>query len=275
MSPSSFTSLEIANAPHSDRFFPMRKAEAMLIPATEYVTWVDADGFFVGNCSDMLAPTRKDGIHVRVRGVHEFEEFFQEPGLSSPKDPSMGVPVEWARSWARDVGVPESTQPRINCGVSSCFLSVHRSQRLFLERWDRQITSVFSGRRIRSFLKDGPYRLIDEPVLSSLLMYLSGAPTPTEFQLDKREDKMFYHIVGVPKPWVWWSPHTWRFHDKVMDIIRWARERGFIEPPLPLSLNPDREWIHKPTLFFSYGIRAASKFKKNLLGSKILVFLLR
>ena len=43
------------------------KPEIMLAADTDYITWVDGDGFFTGNCSSRLIPERPDEIHIRKR----------------------------------------------------------------------------------------------------------------------------------------------------------------------------------------------------------------
>jgi len=246
-----FGDVEIVTAPKSDRSFATRKAEAMLVPTSEYVTWVDADGFFLGNCSELLPPESPEDIHIRVREDAEFSSYLVASGDSRKRG-------EYARIWARDVGVPEDAMPRIRNGVSSCFLSVHRSQRPFLEWWDRQMLAVLVDRS----LKRGPYYLLDEPVLSSLLMYLPNAPLPKEFRLDKVLNRRFRHMVGVPKPWVCWSAETWRFHSEVMEIISWSRGQGFIDLRLPFCLNPDHGRFHRSTLFLAYAIRLKMRLRK-------------
>lgn len=39
----------------------------MLEATTDYVTWVDADACFKGNCSNLLRPPAADQIHIRMR----------------------------------------------------------------------------------------------------------------------------------------------------------------------------------------------------------------
>src|SRR5690606_6291165 len=53
------------------------KATAMMLPDTEYMTWVDCDGIFLGNCSKRLT-VPKDQMHIRLRSPLETQSVFRK-----------------------------------------------------------------------------------------------------------------------------------------------------------------------------------------------------
>ena len=68
------------------RFYPLDsfrrsltccKAQVMLQAETDYITWVDSDGFFVGNCSARLIPETPGEIHARMRSPEEQPQAFK------------------------------------------------------------------------------------------------------------------------------------------------------------------------------------------------------
>ena len=80
------------------------KPQVMLQAQTDYITWVDSDGYFTGNCSEQLIPLREDEIHIRMRSAAENRRVFR--GHSGNGD---AIPREILEVWRRDVG---STDPQ-------------------------------------------------------------------------------------------------------------------------------------------------------------------
>ena len=69
-----------------------RKPEVMLLadPDARYLTWVDSDGFFIGNCSHRLIPHQPHHIHVRRRAPAENPLAFR--GFTAPGEDGTAIP---------------------------------------------------------------------------------------------------------------------------------------------------------------------------------------
>ncbi|MGE4302336.1 MAG: hypothetical protein AB7F40_12135 [Victivallaceae bacterium] len=237
--------VKFVSAGESKKNMTCRKPEAMLHADTEYITWCDCDAFFEGNCSEWLAPAEPGGIHVRLRSEADNGATFSRAGLYAPGEKPGPIPKVMLDTWRRDVG--ELEESRLPACVSACFLSVHRSRRFFLERWRDQMAKVLPD--ADHGVVDAATRAyfqLDESVLNSLLCFMKDAPEVGQFMLDRVPGRRFVHFVTYPKPWQWWSPASLRAHDRVMELVRWCRERGLIDRPLPFPLNPRYARLHRP-----------------------------
>ena len=211
------------------------KAQVMLQAETDYITWVDSDGFFSGNCSARLIPETPDQIHVRMRSAAEQPQAFK--GYSYGEDGHQ-IPQAVLEVWKRNVGGLET--PRIARSCSACFLSVHRSARPFLEKWHEQMMTVLPATNIGVVdpsLKY--YHQLDESVLNSCLAFFPGAPRVAEtYRLDKNPEELFIHFIGQPKPWQGWAPSAFRHFDRYVSVMEFAQSAGWKLPgPVPMSLK--------------------------------------
>ena len=212
------------------------KAMAMLQAETDYITWVDGDGFFVGNCSPRLIPETPDQIHVRMRSADEQPQAFR--GYTYGEDGHQ-IPQAVLEVWKKNVGGLDT--PRITRSCSACFLSVHKSARPFLQKWHEQMMKVLPAGNVGVVdhtLKY--YHMLDESVLNSVLSFYPGAPRVSdEYRLDKDENELFRHFWGNPKPWNGWTRYSFRHFDAYTAVADWAVEQGCKLPgPLPYCLKP-------------------------------------
>lgn len=211
------------------------KALVMLQPETDYVTWVDSDGFFVGNCSARLIPETPDQIHIRMRSAVEQPQAFK--GYTYGEDGHQ-IPQAVLDVWKKNIGGLDT--PRIPRSCSACFLSVHKSARPFLEKWHEQMMTVLPATNIGVVdpsLKY--YHQLDESVLNSCLAFFPQAPRVAEtFRLDKDPNEIFIHFIGQPKPWQGWPPMALRHFDHYVSVVEFAQKQGWRMPgEIPFSLN--------------------------------------
>ena len=235
------------------------KPTVMEQAGTEYITWIDGDGFFFGNCSKRLPPLSPDEIHIRMRGPEENASAFH--GYSFGED-GRSIPKAVLDTWRADVG--SGQEPRIprNCVASS--FSIHRGAIPFLHKWDEQMIKVLPAGNVGVVdhsLKY--YHMLDESVLNSVLCFDSGAPRVSDsYRLDKDRNEFFGHFGGFLKPWVAWTPNSFRHFDKYTAIAAWAIEQGFRLPgPLPYTLKASNKTICR---LLRHPIQIKTKIQKRL-----------
>lgn len=211
------------------------KPHMMLQADSDYITWVDSDGYFIGNCSARLIPETPDQIHIRMRSAEEQPQAFK--GYTYGED-GHRIPQAILDVWKKNVGGLDS--PRIPRSCSACFLSVHRSARPFLEKWHEQMMTVLPATDVGVVdfsLKY--YHQLDESVLNSCLAFFPGAPRVAEtFRLDKSREERFIHFIGQPKPWQGWTPRAFRHFDSYVAVAEFAQSRNWRLPgelPFPLK----------------------------------------
>ena len=203
---------------------------------TEYITWIDGDGFFIGNCSKRLPPLSPDEIHIRMRQPEENSQAFR--GYEYGED-ARSIPKAVLDAWKADVG--SDSEPRIPRNCVACSFSIHRSAVPFLRKWHEQMMKVLPAGNVGVVdhtLKY--YHMLDESVLNSVLCFYSGAPRVSDsYRLDKDPNELFGHFGGAPKPWIGWAPHSFKHFDKYTAVADWAVGQGYKLPgPLPFSLDP-------------------------------------
>ena len=211
------------------------KAMLMLQADTEYITWVDSDGFFTGNCSARLIPETPDQIHVRMRSEKEQPQAFR--GYTYGED-GHRIPQAVLDVWKRDIGGLDS--PRIPRSCSACILSVHRSARPFLEKWHEQMMTVLPAGNIGVVDRSLKYyHQLDESVLNSCLAFFPGAPRVSDdYRLNKDPNELFVHFIGQPKPWQGWTPHSFRHFDRYVSVMEFAQSQDWKLPgEIPMSLK--------------------------------------
>ena len=235
------------------------KAMMMLKADTDYITWVDSDGFFSGNCSARLIPETPGQIHIRMRSAAEQPQAFR--GYTYGED-GHRIPRAVLEVWQKNVG--GLTEPRIERSCSACFLSVHRSARAFLEKWHEQMMAVLPDNNIgvvdRSLRY---YHQLDESVLNSCLAFFPGAPRVADFyRLDKDPGELFIHFIGQPKPWQGWAPSAFRHFDRYVSVAEFAVSRGW---RLPGKLPPSLKRENRPLCaLLRYPVSLKYKIGKRL-----------
>ncbi len=231
-----FAPIRIVDAPPSKRSMTCRKAEAMLCADTEFMTWIDCDGFFSGNCSGMLAPERPEEIHVRLRGAAEMTGFRRFYG---PGETHGAIPKAMTDVWQRDVG--ERSDAALPGCVSACALSIGATRRDFLERWDRQMKQVLPDDNVGvTDSRTTAYFQTDESVLNSLLSFMKDAPPISSgYRLNRKPGPIYIHFVCHPKPWKGWTDYSFTSYDAYIDVVKWLISQNYRMPgALPFSLRP-------------------------------------
>ncbi|MDD3153711.1 MAG: hypothetical protein PHS41_02500 [Victivallaceae bacterium] len=255
--------ITIVDAPASGRNMTCRKADAMLLATTDYISWIDCDAFFVGNCSGALLTPDINSIRIRVRTVAENAAVFNASGLYAPEDFNGAIPRKVLDVWRKDVN--ESSVPHLKRCVSACAFSMHRSRRDFLERWREQMLRVLP--RVNTGVTANErtaYYQLDESVLNSLLCFMDNSPRPADFLLDQDETQMYWHMANIPKPWQWWGKFSLVHYNQIMRIVAWAGENKLILCRLPFALNSKYQWLHRHLTFWCTFLRIKNKVKHVL-----------
>ena len=211
---------------------------------TGWVCWVDADGLFVGDCSEWLSGDDEDEMRIK---------------RCSPPPPDFTP--ETLSTWQRDVrrfwgnALGES---RYATRVQSGVILLHRKWRPFLGRWDAQINNVLPPDVEILMKKGSAYYQTDESVLGSLLCFDLDAPKVSEqYKFDGKVDRSRYylHFGYNPKPWQMWNTWAMRFREEAYRTVEWLVEKGVVrksEVPLPLRrgwwplyrcLAPAAPWV--------------------------------
>lgn len=234
------------------------KPDAMLLADTDFVTWVDCDALFYGNCS-LLLPPEPGYIHIRRRGytenAHGFAEFY------APGERPGPIPAEVLDIWRRDVG--ENSEPAFDTCSSACFISIAREHCFILEKWREQIAKVMPEDNVGIVDKRSKaYFQTDESVLNSILCFAAGAPKVSpEYKLDKNSDAFFIHFNYQPKPWQLWNDYTVRHYDRTLTVLEWALEKGYKTPgPVPFSLQRKYRTVSKLLAPFTRNYYRVRKF---------------
>lgn len=220
------------------------KPEVMLHADTDYMTWVDSDGFFVGNCSQLLIPDTTAEIHVRMRSNAENPLAFR--GYTQDGEDGHTIPKHILEAWKIDIG--ENNEAANPCSCSACFLSVHNSARPFLQKWHEQMMKMLPQSNVGVVDRSLKYyHQLDESVLNSVLCFSKCAPKVTKsYHLDKSAEQIFIHFVGRPKPWVGWVPSSIRHFDNYVSVVEFAQQQNWQLPgPLPYSLQRKHHRICK------------------------------
>ncbi len=255
---SQFKDVTVVDAARGQHSLTCQKPNVMLMAKTKYVTWVDCDGYFHGNCSDLLCPADEGIIHIRQRSLRENKMVY-------PASPTGGVPQEILDVWRKDVG--EREMPSYDTCCSCCFLSVATCQSAFIARWRDQMNKVLPTGDIGVVdRRSKAYFQTDESVLNSLLFYMNDAPKVADtFKLDKKADAIFIHFVAHPKPWHAWGPQSIRHYATYIAVANYLRRNYKLPSEIPFSLR----WENK---FWCSCLQYPVKFRYKLsrLKKKIL-----
>ncbi len=194
---------------------------------TDWVCWADADGMFVGDCSEWLVGSNEDEIDIR--------RYDPPPSDFTPENLAV-----WRSDVAKLCGdaLPESRYPtRLNAP----FIVVHRKWKLFLERWQKQIETVLPL-DVGIIMKHGSaYFQTDESVLGSLLCFDPKAPLVTKnYRANGSVDRSRYyaHFAYNPKPWQMWNSHSLRWRNDLLAVADWLVSEGYVKrSELPRTLT--------------------------------------
>ncbi len=229
-----FANVKIFEAKPTQRSLACSKGEAMLHAQTDYITWVDCDGFFDGNVSNILTPPAENIIHIRKRSPEENRLAFATHKYGESGET---IPEYITTQWQKDVA--NAGEQRLFQCCSDCFFSVHKQYRDFIALWDDQMKKVLPvGNQGVVDNRQKYYHQLDESVLNSLLAFAPNAPKVIEkYQMDCHDAK-YIHFVCQPKPWVDWIRYSFLHYEKYLEVVDFLIENGYKLPSsLPLSLN--------------------------------------
>lgn len=223
---------------------------------TDWVCWADADGLFVGDCSEWLQGNDAGEITIRR---------YDPP----PPDFTPETLAVWRRDVERHCGgaLPES---RLATRVNTAFIVVHRRWRAFLGRWRRQLEAVLPS-DVGIVMQQGTaYFQTDESVLASLLCFDPEAPEVTTcYKANGSADKSRYyvHFAYNPKPWQMWNAHAARWREEAYATVDWLLSEGVVrasDVPLPLR----RDWwpVYRALAPAAPLVWRAKKLKRKVFG---------
>ena len=221
---------------------------------TDWVCWADADGMFVGDCSEWLTGDSPD--EIVVRRCYPVPEDFNKKNLEI-----------WRNDIERHLGSALS-ECRYDTRFNDSFVVIHRRNIPFLRHWEAQIKNVLPP-DVEIIIKKGTaYFQTDESVLGSLLCFDPAAPKVSDqSRANDNVDKSRYfaHIAYNPKPWQMWNSYSLKWHDVVMSGVDWLISNRFVAPSeLPLSLR--RSWwpVCRAFAWTAPWVWRATKLKRRL-----------
>lgn len=208
----------------------------MLQTKTPYITWVNADGFFTGNCSGRLPPLLPDQIHLRMLSPDENPLVFR--GFTKSGEDGSTIPEAILNAWRDDVA--GLSKPMITRSCCSYFISVHESARDFLRKWHYQMMAVLpAGDPEDSDPALRFYHLLAGSVLNSVLAFWPQAPrVSAAYALDKDPEACYVHFDSPTKPWNGWSGRTFPYFDRYTEVLQWVQDNKLETPgPVPFALK--------------------------------------
>ncbi|MCB1130222.1 MAG: hypothetical protein KDN05_03775 [Verrucomicrobiae bacterium] len=211
-----------------------RKSEAILSADTEYIAWLDADCMVIGDISSMLIPANGD-FQIRLREPDENAWVWCEHYQNG--DTKGSLPAAVIEKWREDVGQRETPRLDTTC-VANTFV-IHRRHLDFIRQWRAQIAKVLPSSDNGLIDRRSPaYFMIDESVLSSLVMFSDLTPPIGPLQLNRDPKAHVAHFGSSPKPWTRWRKQFWYCHRPVMELMEWLRANGKDAPVLPWAFKP-------------------------------------
>lgn len=237
------------------------KPVIMLKAETEFVTWVDCDGIFAGNCSDRIVG-ETDHLYIRPRVPAESRDLYRRE--REPGDPPDTIPPKILEIWRRDVGEREEPARLYSC--SACVISAHRGQRDFLEKWRQQMLKVLPDDVAVVNKNSVAYFQTDESVLNSLLCFAADAPPVTEnYRANRVGESYFIHFAFNPKPWQMWNPYALRFYDHALDTVEFGIKAGWLpRAELPYTLNRRNKGVCRLLAPMARNVTRFKKLRRKL-----------
>ena len=223
---------------------------------TDWVCWADADGMFIGDCSEWLTGDSPDEIVIRKYD-------------SVPPDFTKENLEIWRKDIERHFGSALS-ESRYNTRFNAPFIIAHRRNIPFLQRWQTQIGNVLPSDVEIIMKKGSAYYQTDESVLGSLLCFDPKAPlVANNYKANGSVDKNRYyaHFAYNPKPWQMWNRRSMIWHDNLMQVVDWLVAERIVAPSdLPLSLR--RGWwpLFRSSTWAAPWVWRAIKLKRRLLS---------
>lgn len=210
-----------------------RKSEALLSAETDYVAWLDADCFLIGDIRKYLIPTNGE-FQIRLRDPRENAWVWRKH--YAPGDIRGELPAAVVERWRADVGQLPSARLKTTC-VTNAFV-LHRRRLDFIREWKSQIAKVIPPVDAGPVDKSSPaYFMTDESVLTSLLAFSNAAPPIADIRLNRDPAAHIAHFGANPKPWKRWRKGVWYCHRHVLELLDWSQAAGFSAPPLPWSFR--------------------------------------
>lgn len=238
-----------------------QKPEIMLKADNDFITWVDCDGIFTGNCSDRLSGGENE-IYIRSRVASEVVELYRRE--RSEGDNLEEIPPAVLDIWHRDVG--ELDEPRRKRSCSAGIISIHKSRLDFIRKWREQMMKVLPLRVDVVDKGNIGYFQTDDSVLNSLLLFAADAPQiTTEYKADDLKGPHYIHFAFNPKPWIMWNKTAWRHYSLVQDIAEWAEAAGY-QPreSRPYTLNRKMRWLSRALMPWARSFARAKNLKKRI-----------
>lgn len=257
-----FPNVSLKSLDNSDpRNVTNRKSEALLSADTEFVSWMDADCFIIGDVRPYLIPANGQ-FQIRIRGEAENANVWRNHYTEG--DERGKLPKAVAEQWRRDVGQLQTPRIQAAC-VANCFV-IHRDHLDFIREWKAQIVKVIPPKDAGLVNKSDPaYFMTDESVLSSLIAFSRSTPEISEFQLNRDPKAHVAHFGANPKPWKRWRKTTWYTRKPLLETLDWARSKGYGLPPLPSSFKRSRGLSNYLTL-----MALEAKAKAKSIAGKLL-----
>lgn len=211
------------------------KPHIMLQAKSDFVTWVDCDGIFHGNCSNLLTGD-EECIHMRPRTPDENCDLYRK--IRPAGEEPGRVPSNVLEIWRKDVGQRENPMRLLSC--STGVISIHRRHLDFIEHWRQQILKVLPDNVGIVQHRSIAYFQTDDSVLNSLLFFAEDAlEVGKSYSLDDPSGSFYIHYGFSPKPWKMWNAHTIRYLPQTMELMEWCIQNRLLPPePLPFPLNP-------------------------------------
>lgn len=237
------------------------KPVIMLKAETEFVTWVDCDGIFAGNCSDRIIG-EAHCLYLRPRIPIEIIELYHRE--RSPGDPPDTIPPKILSIWQRDVGERQEPSRLFSC--SAGIISAHRSQRAFIEKWRQQMLKVLPTDVAVVNSDSIAYFQTDDSVLNSLLCFAADAPPISEKYLADRTDGSYYaHFAFNPKPWQMWTPYALRFYQQVLDTVEFGSSAGWLpRADLPYTLKRGNQLLCRLLAPLARNVMRGKKLRRRM-----------
>lgn len=206
------------------------KPAVMLEAKTDFVTWVDCDGYFHGNCEHLILPPDENSIHMRMRGKEEMLRVYNQET----------IPENVVHCWRKDLNALDRPMQIETVGVSN-YLSLSTKHTAFIRQWQMFMEQVLPKENVGTINSQSiAYHMIDESALNALLALSDIRVPPTEtFLLDKDPEHIYIHFGSLPKPWMAWTKRAWTNYDSYVGLLDRAQEQGYAIPnnkrPLPLD----------------------------------------